>query len=253
VTEDRIPAFDDLSRVLGVVFKDLGLLRQALTHRSFAHEAGAESLGDYERLEFLGDAVLELAISHLLMERFANLSAGDLTKIRAAAVNKKSLAQLANDLRLGDFILLSRGETQTLGREKKSILADVFESAIGAIYLDQGFATALEFVGRQFDAIFAGHAESILIFDYKTRLQELTQARFGKAPTYHVVAATGPDHNKQFQMELSISGQVYGNGTGPTKKDAEQAAAREAFIQLTGGDPAVHEVVPEAGKKKNER
>jgi ribonuclease III len=231
--DDRIFELKALCEALGVAFKNLDLLDEALTHRSYAHESGAKPGRDYERLEFLGDAVLELSISHLMMEKFPHLKAGDLTKMRASAVNKSSLARLSQDLGLGRYIRLSRGETQTFGHEKKSILADVFESVIGAIYLDQGMKKSIAFVKKQFKEMLSGHIEPLLTFDYKTRLQELTQAQFGKTPTYRVVAATGPDHNKQFQVELSIAGQVRGRGIGKTKKDAEQEAAREAYLSLT--------------------
>ncbi|MCC6159401.1 MAG: ribonuclease III [Deltaproteobacteria bacterium] len=236
---ERKTQIDEVCRLLGVQFQNKRLLDHALTHRSFVHETGGENVSDYERLEFLGDAVLELALSHLLMERFTRLNAGDLSKIRAAAVNKKSLALLARDLGLGRYIRLSRGETLTAGREKNSILSDVFESVIGAMYLDLGFEAALQFVKEQFRDLFKGRTDRILTFDYKTRLQELTQAEYRTAPTYKLVSATGPDHDKQFEVELSIAGRSVASGQGRTKKDAEQTAAQQAFITLSGADPAL--------------
>ncbi len=234
---------EELCAGLDLDFSDPGLLLKAVTHRSFLHEHPDENAQDYERLEFLGDAVLDLAMSHLLMDRYHDLDAGDLSKIRASAVNRVSLARLARKLDLGSYIRLSHGEQQTNGRDKDSILADVFESVIGAIYMEHGFDRALEFVKIQFADLFNGDHAKILVFDYKTRLQELTQAMFGHPPTYNIVSETGPDHAKEFHVEMIIDGKVYGQGAGRTKKDAEQSAAQDAFIQLQGEDPATENPV----------
>lgn len=236
---ERQIELSEVCRLLGASFNDKLLLDTALTHRSYVHEASDHEGGDYERLEFLGDAVLELALSHLLVERFPSLGAGDLSKIRAAAVNKKSLSLLARELGLGHYVRLSRGEKLTAGREKSSILSDVFESVIGAMYLDQGFDAALSFVREQFKDIFKGRTDRILTFDYKTRLQELTQAEFRATPNYRLVSATGPDHDKIFVVEISVNSRILGSGSGRTKKDAEQSAAQSAFLELSGSDPAL--------------
>ncbi len=241
--DDFVKNLQELSINLDISFSDMGHLLQAITHRSFLHEHPDEAAGDYERLEFLGDAVLDLAMSHLLMDRFPKLDAGELSKIRASAVNRVSLARLARKLDLGSYIRLSHGEEQTNGREKDSILADVFESVIGAIYREYGYERALEFVKIQFADLFNGDHAKILVYDYKTRLQELTQAMFGHPPVYKVVSSTGPDHAKEFTVEMTIDEKAYGQGTGRTKKDAEQSAARDAFMQLQGDDPAVENPV----------
>ncbi|MBZ0271328.1 ribonuclease III [bacterium] len=229
----------DLAARLGVDFRDPNLLTQALTHASYVHEK-SEAGGDYERLEFLGDAVLQLAISHMLLRDNPELGSGELTKFRAGIVNKDTLARLAGDLELGKFIRLSRGETRTLGREKKRLLADVFESVIGAIYLDQGFGAAHDFVKRQFAEVFAGKVERLLVVDYKTRVQEITQERFNTLPDYRHVAAKGPDHDKRFEVELWVGREKYGVGNGRSKKEAEQAAAREAWKAFGLTDPLAH-------------
>jgi len=236
--DDLTKALQEICSCLDLSFADSGHMAQALTHRSFLHEHPGDGAGDYERLEFLGDAVLDLAMSHLLMDRFPEIDVGELSKIRASAVNRVSLARLARKLNLGDYIRFSYGEQQTMGREKESILADVFESIIGAIYFDFGFDRAMEFVKIQFADLFSGDYEKILVYDYKTRLQELTQTMFSLTPVYKVISSKGPDHAKEFSVEMSVADKVYGHGEGRTKKDAEQSAARAAFLELRGNDPA---------------
>ncbi|MCB1155210.1 ribonuclease III [bacterium] len=225
---DHNENLDELCARMGVEIHDRSLLVQALTHRSYGNQ---RETGDYERLEFLGDAVLELAISRVLWDAFPDMDAGELTKFRASIVNKRSLAGLARRLNIGPFIRLSRGEAHTSGREKNSILADVYEAVLGAMFLDRGFEVAAEFVRVQFDAVVQGETRSYKMIDYKTRLQEITQAESGVAPEYQVVEEIGPDHDKRFIVELLVLGEVVSLGEGKTKKEAEQQAAKSALAK----------------------
>jgi len=221
---------EELFVALGHHFNNPALLAQALTHSSYANEKGLED--HYERLEFLGDAVLELIVSHMLIERYPDHREGDLSRMRASVVNKKTLAGIARRLGIGQYILLSYGEDKTGGREKGSLLADVFEAIIGAIYLDGGLGAAADFVERYFEMIFAGIAKEIVFRDYKTRLQEAAQARLQATPNYQVVDASGPDHERSFTVEVSLRNRLYGSGVGRSKKQAEQMAAKQALQRL---------------------
>ncbi|NLH48766.1 MAG: ribonuclease III [Myxococcales bacterium] len=224
------PEFEELLRAIGHEFNDPTLLQRAITHSSFANEAGHSE--DYERLEFLGDAVLELIVSHMLLDRFPEHKEGELSRLRASAVNRHTLATIARRLGMGEFVQMSRGEEKTGGREKETILADVFEAVIGAIYLDGGLGAAGSFIERYFDLLFAGADERILFTDYKTRLQEASQAQLAATPTYRILETTGPDHDKRFVVEVSIGRAPYGTGTGKSKKEAEQQAAKVAYERL---------------------
>lgn len=223
-------SLDELMVAIGHVFNNRELLQLALTHASYANESGEK--GDYERLEFLGDAVLELIVSHMLVIRFPEEGEGQLSRLRASAVNRRTLAAIARRLGLGDHLRLSHGEQKTGGRNKDTLLADVFEAVIGAIYLDGGFGAASAFVERYFDLLFAGVNAELLFSDYKTRLQEVSQASLGRTPTYRTVAASGPDHEKVFEIEVLVGERVLGNGSGTSKKQAEQAAAKMAYEAL---------------------
>lgn len=225
---------EDLLLTIGHRFNNPALLEQALTHSSFANETGITE--NYERLEFLGDAVLELVVSQMLVERYPDWNEGELSRLRASAVNKKTLAAIAQKLGLGDYVRMSFGEYKTGGRQKNTILADVFESVLGAIYLDAGLGAASAFVERYFDVLFAGVDQALLFTDYKTRLQELAQAELQRPPLYRIIDASGPDHAKVFRIEVLIGGQVYGEGTGRSKKQAEQMAAKEACRRLRQDD-----------------
>lgn len=207
------------------------LITQALTHRSWAFENGVTDTN--ERLEFLGDAVLGLVVTDLLYDTFADDSEGVLAKLRSAAVRSESLAQLARDLHLGELVLLGFGETKSNGAKKESILADTFEAVIGAVYLDQGFATAYDMVERLFTPLLPGLAEQGVALDFKTGLQELAAKQFGKLPVY-TVSATGPEHQKTFVADVLIDGTQYGTGEAASKKQAEQHAAKVAYETLTG-------------------
>ncbi|OGQ08285.1 MAG: ribonuclease III [Deltaproteobacteria bacterium RIFCSPLOWO2_12_FULL_40_28] len=216
-------------------FHDLTLLKRALTHKSFVNESRQSALEQNERYEFLGDAVLELTISHLLMEYFPEFSEGDLSKLRAAVVNEGSLAELARALNLGAYLYLGRGEEQCEGRKKDSLLADAFEAVLGAIYLDGGFSKANAFVISQFTPLLKKAQSQDIIKDYKTRLQEESQTRFRSIPRYKLISELGPDHDKTFEIHLLIHDKIYGKGQGKSKKQAEQEAAKEALQALEAG------------------
>jgi ribonuclease III len=199
-----------------------------LTHRS---HAGGDPDRHNEQLEFLGDAVLALGMSDLLLRTFPERREGELSKVRASLVNEAVLARVAHELGLGEHLLLGKGEERTGGRRKPSILAGAYEAVLGAVYLDGGFAAGHAMVERHFAAAIADHA-TVGLQDYKTRLQELTQSTFKEVPSYYLVQETGPDHDKRFVSQISIAGTVYGRGVGRSKKIAEQAAAMEALAQL---------------------
>ncbi len=226
-----------LEKKLGYRFRNPSLLKQALVHRSYAHEHPEAVDGDNERLEFLGDAVLSLAMSHLLVEKFPKLDEGALSKIRASLVNEESLAEVGQVLNLGELLLLGKGEERTGGRQKPSLIADAVEAVLGAIYLDGGldpaFRVVRRFLGSTLDRA-SGEMDPVqsLDKDYKTQLQELTQAHWKETPRYQVVREEGPDHDKTFHVEAYLNGELLASGIGKTKKAAEQAAAREALERL---------------------
>lgn len=219
---------EELQERIGYSFKKVSLLEVALTHRSAAMEGDREN---NERLEFLGDAVLSLAISDLLMRRFPQSDEGELSRWRASLVNTRRLALRARELELGGWLSLGKGEERSGGRSKESILAAVCEALIGAIYLDRGYGAAKRFVLKHFLKDLqerVPEAEK----DYKTQLQELTQRVFKTTPTYKLIDTSGPDHAKRFLSEISVAGRKLGTGSGKSKKGAEQAAAREALGAL---------------------
>lgn len=220
-----------LETSLDYSFRQSGLLRLALTHRSVSSEDPARN--NNERLEFLGDAVLQLVVTDLLYGSYPQLAEGQMAKVRAAVVSRQALAEVARLLRLGDHVELAPSEEATGGRTKDSILADAVEAIIGAVYLDGGIEPARELVLRFWDERVAERAKDPGVKDYKTRLQELT-ARDGRRPEYRV-EGKGPDHDRRFTAVVSVSGTVYGSGEGRSKKEAEQAAARKALDELTRG------------------
>ena len=223
---------EGLSHRLGYAFKRPDLLGEAIRHSSYVNELGASGLADNERLEFLGDAVLDLAISHILMELLAEAKEGDLSKLRASVVNEKSLSQVAMDLGLGDYLLLGRGEEITGGREKPSILANSLEALLGAIYLDAGFTETKEIIHRLFIPFLGKTDAGDLMEDFKSLLQEFTQMTFKTRPEYILADESGPPHEKVFKVALHLNGEVIGKGEGKSKKEAEQRAAKEALFCL---------------------
>lgn len=228
LTESRRKILLQLEKKLGVKFNKIELLNTALTHSSYANEKG-KVFENNERLEYLGDAVLELASSTYLFKNFSNLSEGELTKTRAIVVCQATLSKLAIKLGLGKIILLGHGEEINGGRDRESTLEDVFEAIIGAIYLDSGWETARDYVFRQlapeFDKIRAGKK----IKDYKTQLQEVVQQNPGSTLEYVELDESGPDHMKTFEFAVKIDDKICGTGTGNSKKIAEQMAAQKAL------------------------
>lgn len=223
----------DLQKKLSYNFKNIDLLIEALTHKSYANENPELDLKDNERLEFLGDAVLDLSISAYLIESFLHFQEGELSKLKSMIVSEPSLSRIASELDLGGYLFLGRGEEQTGGRKKESLLANALEAIIAAIYLDGGLQAADGFVRMVFAADIQQIAREGVSLDYKTDLQEYCQAHGLTLPVYRISKETGPDHKKTFEVELLISGEVLGTGGGRNKKDAEQKAAKEALKNLT--------------------
>jgi len=224
--------FSSLELALGHHFNDMALLREALQHSSYVNEQRELSLKDNERLELLGDAVLDLVITHMLMDNFPETQEGDLSRMRAIIVNESQLAHMAQELDLGRHLLLGKGEALSNGQEKTSILADAFEAIIAAVYLDGGLQAVFEVVERHFSQIIQGVEERLEEEDFKSRLQELVQSRFKTIPQYKVEAEKGPDHDKTFWVRLQVGSFLTTHGTGKSKKAAEQAAASVALEKL---------------------
>jgi ribonuclease-3 len=232
----------ELEALLGHRFTNRHWLEQALTHRSYRQESGAAL--DNERLEFLGDAVLTLLASEFLMARFPEWSEGQLSRSRARLVNGASLSAAASRLGLGGFLRLGHGEEKTGGRSKRALLADAYEAVVGAIYLDAGLATAGSFVRRTLlEPALAEQPELLSRSDYKSALQEWLQARGRPPAEYLVVAESGPDHRKRFTVELRVEGSCLAVAEGASKKEAEQAAAKEALARLRGVAPGEEAIV----------
>lgn len=221
-----------LEKRLGVRFWKRDFLKRALTHKSYANEKRWSAEFHNERLEFLGDAVLELAISDILMKSYPKGSEGDLSKVRASIVNEKSLAKLARSLKLGEELYLGKGEELGQGREKSSLLADAYEAVLGALYLDRGFKKSFKIIQKHFTQIFSELHEDPIHKDYKTELQEKAQNVYKTIPKYRLVEEMGPDHDKTFKIDILIHQEVYGVGQGKSKKEAEQKAAREALEKM---------------------
>lgn len=220
---------------LGYTFKDPAILVQALTHKSYANENRAEGGEHNERLEFLGDTVLDFAISDFIMRLCPDSPEGELSRLRSMIVSEANLSGVARDLQLGRYLLLGRGEEQTGGRGKSSLLANSLEAVIAAMYLDGGMDTAYGFIIREFGDGVRGMIDSGQSFDSKTDLQEYCQGSFGTLPTYSIVSESGPDHQKVFEVEIVAGGRLLGTGSGRSKKEAEQNAARVALGMLKGG------------------
>ena len=218
-----------LEEKIGYCYKKKELLQQALTHSSFANEQKINKSKDYERLEFLGDAVLELVSSEFLFHNNPDLSEGKLTRLRASMVCEPSLAFCARDLELHEYIRLGKGEEMTGGHHRDSIISDVMEAVIGSLYLDGGFQTAHDFIHR---FILSDLENKILFYDAKTVLQEMIQETPQGSLNYRLIKEEGPDHDKSFMVEAYINGKPVSQGIGRTKKAAEQQAAYEAILML---------------------
>lgn len=224
---------------LGYRFKDKSLLEEAFRHSSYVNEAPDPALRDNERLEFLGDAVLDLAVSHLLMELFEDAPEGLLSKFRAMVVNEQSLSSTARSMGLGEYLFLGRGEELSGGRDKPSILADALEALIGALYLDAGFPRTREIVQDLLEPVVRTVALEQDRRDYKSLLQEYTQERYKLLPEYVPVKETGPPHDRNFLIALKLGGRVVAEAWGKSKKAAEHKVAKEAYFCLNSEESTI--------------
>ena len=227
--------YSQLEAVLGYRFTDHELLEQGLRHPSWCNEQPDPRPDDNERLEFLGDAVLDLVVSHRVMTRYPRAHEGDLSVTRQQLVSEAALSEVAGELGLGQWILLGKGEEKSGGRAKAKILADMFEALIGAVYLDGGYPAAWATIDR----VLGGKIATVELknfFDFKTRLQETAQARLKATPTYRVVQELGPDHDKRFVVAVTIGEDEWARAVGKSKKEAEQMSAAEAHFKIEGSD-----------------
>jgi ribonuclease III len=233
------PNSQELFHRLDYQFRDLSLFKQALTHKSYANENPDRSEGDNERLEFLGDAVLEFVISNMLMEAFPHLSEGELSKIRASLVSEPSLAAIALELKLGRHLLMGKGEIKSGGPQKNSILSDGLEAIFAAVYLDSREQEGVGAIARVIHSLFQERVraaeQDVGSSDYKTKLQEIVQNRYKDTVEYIIVQEAGPDHEKQFVAAVTFKQSEIGRGEGRSKKQAEQAAAKQALDDYRSG------------------
>ncbi len=235
LTKEDKKNLKSVEKHMGIRFRNRHLLKKALTHKSYANEKKLEATFHNERLEFLGDAVLELVVSHVIMEQYPAASEGDLSKVRAAMVNEKTLASMAKFLEIGDKLYLGKGEEMGQGRDKSSLLSDAYEALLGAIYLDRGFKKAFKVLQKHAQILLRKVNEEGFYKDYKTQLQETSQTLFKTIPRYRLVEEVGPDHDKTFTVNIFIQNELYGVGHGKSKKDAEQNAAKQALEVLEKG------------------
>jgi len=224
--------FGALEEALGYHFTDVDRLFEAMQHTSYVNEQLDATLKDNERFEFLGDAVLDLVITHMLMDHFPGTREGVLSRMRALIVNESQLAEIANALRLGEYLLLGKGEAQSHGERKSSILADSLEALMAAVYLDGGFKAAFEVIERHFSHAVSQVGNRLAVEDFKSQLQEYAQGKFRLVPRYRVVRETGPDHDKTFEVSLAVGDFLTTFGIGKSKKAAEQNAACMALEKL---------------------
>ncbi len=228
--------YHSLQTALGYHFDNLALLEEALRHSSFVNEQNHPELRDNERFEFLGDAVLNLIIGHLMMQAYPDMREGDLSRIRANMVNETQLAQIARTIDLGPWLKLGKGEILSQGHEKNSILANALEAVIAAIYLDSGFDTVMAVIQSHFQHLVAEATQINVGIDHKSRLQEKVQSALKATPEYSVIAETGPDHDKTFRVRMQ-AGPFKAEGEGKSKKLAEQEAARKGLDLIEAKDP----------------
>lgn len=231
LTIDNKKQLSRLEELLGYTFKDPSLLQKGLVHSSFAFEQLDEGQNN-ETLEFLGDAVLDLTVGIILYHEFPEMQEGELTRMRSALVKEDNLACMAREIDLGGFIMLGKGEETSQGHQKSSILSCTYEAVVGAIFLDSGYDSALDFVNRQFKPLLAEKKDSMLFSDAKSALQEKIQEKFNQAPTYSVEHEEGPAHDKKFTISVRFNDKVLGSGTARSKKEAEQQAAAEALADI---------------------
>ncbi len=228
-----MPDFDALQNILGLKFNDPSLLKTALTHRSFLNEDKNTKVSN-ERLEFLGDSVLSLLVSTEVYNRFESYPEGKLTTLRSLLVKTKTLGELSQKLKFGEFLLISKGEEKSGGRNNMSLLADTFEAVLGAIYLDSGLEIAKKFLEINLFPLITEVESNTNLHDYKSALQELTQGKLKISPTYQVLEQTGPDHEKTFTIGVFIEGKLLATGAGKSKQEGEQDAARLALESFKG-------------------
>lgn len=240
MTDERLAALKNFQQRLGYLFNTIDLLDNALIHRSFVNENPALSCKDNERLEFLGDAVIGLCLSDLLVRNFPDYTEGQLSKLRAYLVSEQSFAGLARKLNIGHYLLLGRGEEGSGGRTKASILSNAFEAVAAAVYLDCGFENVYKFLENIFEPLVEEGIRSVVYRDYKTALQEICQDRFKETPRYTLINEVGPDHNKVFEISLSVAGMITATGMGKSKKEAEQQAARRALEEFAKKQDVCH-------------
>lgn len=221
---------EKIEKTLGIIFKDKGLLKQAFTHRSFLNENRTSGLEHNERLEFLGDAVLELVVTDYLFKKYPTKPEGDLTALRSALVNSVMLADVSTDLGLNEYLLLSKGEAKDTGRARQYILANTFESVVGAIYLDQGYEKADEFITRALLPNIKKVEDEKLWVDAKSYFQEKAQEVLGVTPNYKTIKEAGPDHDKLFTVGLYVNSTLISEGSGKSKQEAEQDAAKNGLL-----------------------
>ncbi len=221
--------FSLFEKSIGIVFKNKDLLRHAFTHRSFINENKGQIREHNERLEFLGDAVLELIVTDYLFNKYPEKTEGDLTSYRSALVNSTTLAALATELGMNDFLLLSHGESKDTGRARVYILANTFEAFLGALYIDQGYDAAKKFTAQHVFPLTDNIVEKGLWMDAKSRFQELAQEKIGSTPIYKTIKETGPDHDKEFTVGVYIGKDLAATGEGRSKQEAEQDAARKGL------------------------
>lgn len=229
------PGIDELQRKLGYTFRDSGLLLKALTHKSYHFENIESSIGFNERLEFLGDSVIGLAVAGELFQRPERFDESQMSKIKSYVVKGEVISEVASDIGLGGYLLLGRGEEESGGRTKRSLLTNAMEAVIGAVYADSAFDDACALVLGLFASRILAAVESGQFNDYKSELQEECQERFSVLPEYRVAGEKGLEHDKTFSVEVLINGEVFGTGTGGSKKMAQQLAARSALASIRGG------------------
>jgi ribonuclease III len=223
-----------LEDTLRISFRNSALLQQALVHRSYLNENPDFELQSNERLEYLGDSLLSVVVAEKLYNDYPDLPEGDMTKLRSALVRGETLARMASQqLSLDSYLYLGHGEESASGRAKPSILADALEAVIGAVFLDQGFDICRDFILRLFEGELEKAVDDSLTADFKSQLQEVTQSRYHEVPTYRVVATGGPDHAREFIVEVLVGGRVLGKGSGRSKREAEKKAAKVALDSMT--------------------
>lgn len=233
ISSERKKSLDEIQLNINYKFKDINLINTSLTHSSYANESKMHIYENNERLEFLGDVVVNLVVSEYLYHRFSELPEGELTKKRATIVCESSLAFAARKIKLGEYLLLGKGEEATGGRSRESILADTFEALTGAIYIDGGLTSTREFLLGMFEQeVIYALSKGNLFIDYKTELQEILQKKTKSKIEYNVAKEVGPDHNKKFYMDVIVENKVIGSGMGRNKKEAEQMAAKQALDRI---------------------